>query len=88
METTTILAQQQRMRIQVKLFGKPMVFDVDSSETIRDLKHRIMQKENISIRVQRLIYCRRPLDDESRTINEYRIAPDSTIYLMLRLHVA
>ena len=75
------------MKITVKLFGKPIDLDIEPENTISDVKAKIKQRENINVEVQRLVYCRKPLDDDSRTLDQYRIAPNTTIYLMLRLHV-
>ena len=73
------------MRVTVKLFSRPIELEMNSSETIRELKTRIERVENISVELQRLVYMGKPLDDDSKTLDEYRVRPDATIYLMIRV---
>jgi ubiquitin-small subunit ribosomal protein S27Ae len=66
------------------LSGNTIVIDVAPSETIADVKNKIMAKEGIQSDQQRLIYAGKQLEDQ-RTISDYSILTGSTIHLILRL---
>ncbi|KAI3933299.1 hypothetical protein MKW98_006658 [Papaver atlanticum] len=73
------------MQIFVKtLVGKTITIDVASTETVESLKLKILDKEGVPVKEQRLIYCGKQLEDE-KTIGDYNIQKESTLQLVLRL---
>jgi ubiquitin len=73
------------MQVFVKtLTGKDMTVDVDPTMTVEQLKKQIASTEGIAEGEQRLIYGGKQLED-SQTLQDYNIEPDSTIHLVLKL---
>ena len=66
------------------LTGKTITFDVDPSDTVDSLKTKIKDREGIPNEDQRLIFGGKQLENE-KTLNEYNIQKESTIYVVLRL---
>jgi hypothetical protein len=75
------------MKITVKLFSAPIQLDVEENETIIDIKNKIKLAKNIDTDIQRLVFLREPLDDDSKTLKDCKIENGATLYLMLRLFV-
>jgi len=73
------------MQISIKtLTGKVFSLEVETSDTLENVKQKIQDREGIPPSQQRLIFMGKPLDDK-KTVSDYEFG-DKPIHLVLVIH--
>lgn len=75
------------MQIFVRILkGKTITLDVEKSDTIKDVKHKIKDREGIPIVIQSLIFAGKEVCNKL-TVAEYKIKRESTLHIVLKQRV-
>ncbi|TNV84666.1 hypothetical protein FGO68_gene12911 [Halteria grandinella] len=79
-----VLSLKGGMQIFVKTqTGQTITLQVNSSNTVEDIKNMIEAQHGLAVSLQRLIFAGKQIED-GRTLNDYNIQKDSTLHLVTR----
>ncbi len=71
-------------RVFIKMLtGKTVSIVVEDTDTIQDIKEKILQQEQIPVDQQRLVFGGRELEN-SKLLSQYNIQNESTLHLVLQ----
>ncbi|KGL84615.1 2'-5'-oligoadenylate synthase-like 2, partial [Tinamus guttatus] len=82
--TTLMLLQTEDMEVLVKENSRTTPYTVRPTDTVRQLKQKIYEKQRVHVDQQQLMFDSRQLEDQ-HTLAHYGIQSKSIIYLLLRL---
>lgn len=66
------------------LSGMNITLNVELSDTIKNVKQMIHEKQGVPAYHQRLVYGGKPLED-GRTLSDYNVKEGATLHLVLRM---